>query len=265
GSRRWSIGAASLSDRDGARTPAPAGRAAWIARTAAPCRTRARARAPPCRVQPGTRGRGVRARGDGRCEWRPGGRKSRPTPAPADELLGAGCGLPSRREALPHATPVPGPEPSLPRERLAGRDGADSPALTTDGPMDHYIPKRRVAVTLWSSGLDAVAAQLFLDLDPTTRNHQTVLEKLNESSPFLPAAVGEEGRIHLFNKRLILRVTPARSVILADVFSRGFRPWREEEAELALVDGTAITGRVWMPLDRETQRLSDYMNQVSGY
>ncbi len=131
--------------------------------------------------------------------------------------------------------------------------------------MDHYIPKRRVAVTLWSSGLEAVAAQLFLDLDPATRNHQTVLEKLNESSPFLPAAVGEEGRIHLFNKRLILRVTPARSVILADVFSRGFRPWREEEAELALVDGTAFTGRVWMPLDRETQRLSDYMNQVSGY
>ena len=30
--------------------------------------------------------------------------------------------------------------------------------------MDHYIPKRRVAVTLWSSGLEAVAAQLFLDL-----------------------------------------------------------------------------------------------------
>ena len=122
-----------------------------------------------------------------------------------------------------------------------------------------------MAVTLWSNGLEAVPAQLFLDLDAATRNHQTVLEKLNESSPFLPAAVGEEGRIHLFNKSRLMRVTPGRSVILADVFSRGFRPWREEEAELTLVDGSAIAGRVWMPLDRETQRLSDYMNQASGF
>jgi hypothetical protein len=131
--------------------------------------------------------------------------------------------------------------------------------------MDHHIPKRRVPVTLWSTGLDAVAAQLFLDLDPVTRAHQTILEKLNESVPFLPAAAGEGGRIHLFNKRRILRVTPGKSVILADVFSRGFRPWREEAAELTLMDGTALAGKLWMPLERETQRLSDFMNQVSGF
>ena len=131
--------------------------------------------------------------------------------------------------------------------------------------MDHYIPKRRVPVTLWSTGLDAVPAQLFLDLDPVTRCHQTILEKLDESLPFLPAAAGEQGRIHLFNKRRILRVTPGKSVILADVFSRGFRPWREEEAELTLIDGTALVGKLWMPLERETQRLSDFMNQVSGF
>ncbi len=131
--------------------------------------------------------------------------------------------------------------------------------------MDHYIPKRRVPVTLWSTGLEAVAAQLFLDLDAVTRSHQTVLEKLDESTPFLPAAVGGEGRIHLFNKSRILRVTPGRSVILSDVFSRGFRPCREEEAEVTLADGTALAGRVWMPLERESQRLSDFMNQVSGF
>jgi len=131
--------------------------------------------------------------------------------------------------------------------------------------MDHYIPKRRVPVTLWSTGLDAVSAQLFLDLDAATRCHQTILEKLDESTPFLPAAAGEQGRIHLFNKRRILRVTPGKSVMLADVFSRGFRPWREEAAELTLVDGTALAGKVWMPLERETQRLSDFVNQVSGF
>jgi len=131
--------------------------------------------------------------------------------------------------------------------------------------MDHYIPKRRVPVTLWSNGVEAASVQLFLDLDAVTHNHQTILEKLNESTPFLPAAVGDPGRIHLFNKSRITRVTPGASVIQSDVFSRGFRPWREEPASMTLVDGTPLAGRMWMPLERETQRLSDYLNQGCGY
>ncbi len=127
--------------------------------------------------------------------------------------------------------------------------------------MDHYIPKRRVPVTLWSHDLQGVAGSLFLDLDASGLRHQTVLEKLNETTPFLPAAVGDEGRIHLFNKARIVRVTPGRQVLQSDVFTRGFQPWREEEAELVLADGGTLQGRVWMPLQRQTQRLSDFMNQ----
>src|SRR5258705_2489623 len=157
---------------------------------------------------------------------------------------------------------------AVPPAQAVGRPDRCGP-LVASAPephvMDHHVPKRRVPVTLWSTGLDAVAAQLFLDLDPVTRCHQTILGKLDESLQFLPAAVGERGRIHLFNKRGILRVTPGKSVVLADVFSRGFRPAREEEAELTLVDGTELAGRVWMPLERETQRLSDYVNQTSGF
>jgi len=127
--------------------------------------------------------------------------------------------------------------------------------------MDHYIPKRRVPVTLWSHELQGVAGSLFLDLDASGVRHQTVLEKLNEMTPFLPAAVGEEGRIHLFNKSRLVRVTPGRQVLQSDVFTRGFQPWREEEAELVLADGLTLNGRVWMPLQRQSQRLSDFMNQ----
>ncbi len=127
--------------------------------------------------------------------------------------------------------------------------------------MDHYIPKRRVPVTLWSRDLQGVAGALFLDLDASGTRHQTLLEKLNESAPFLPVAVGEEGRIHLFNKSRLVRVTPGRLVLQSDVFTRGFLPWREEEAEVVLADGLALRGRVWMPLLRETQRVSDFMNQ----
>jgi hypothetical protein len=127
--------------------------------------------------------------------------------------------------------------------------------------MDHYIPKRRIPVTLWSIDLHGVQGSLFLDLDAAGNRHQTVLEKLNESARFLPLAVGPEGRIHLFNKLRLTRVATGRQVIQSDVFARGFLPWREEEAEVTTADGATVAGRVWMPLQRESQRLSDFMNQ----
>jgi hypothetical protein len=130
--------------------------------------------------------------------------------------------------------------------------------------MDHYIPKRRVPVTLWSSDLQGVPGHIFLDLDGSGSRHQTILERMNESGRFLPMAVGEDGRICLFNRRRITRVTPARHVIQSDIFARGFEPWREERAEVVLDDGNQLSGRVWMPLERETQRLSDFMNQQGG-
>jgi hypothetical protein len=130
--------------------------------------------------------------------------------------------------------------------------------------MDHYIPKRRIPVTLWSKDLAGVQGSIFLDLDAAGNRHQTVLEKLNESSRFLPVAIGPEGRIHLINKRRLARVTTGRQVIQSDVFARGFLPWREEEAEVLLDDRISIVGRVWMPLQRESQRISDFMNQSEG-
>ncbi|MFI5370426.1 MAG: hypothetical protein ACHQ52_02635 [Candidatus Eisenbacteria bacterium] len=127
--------------------------------------------------------------------------------------------------------------------------------------MDHYIPKRRIPVTLWSGHLQGVQGVVFLDLDAAGNRHQTVLEKLNESERFLPVALGNDGRIHLFNKHRLSRVTSNRQVIQSDVFARGFLPWREEEAVVRLDDGTTLTGRIWMPLQRETQRISDFLNQ----
>ena len=31
------------------------------------------------------------------------------------------------------------------------------------------------------------------------------------------------------------------------------------------MDGVTLAGRVWMPVARESQRLSDYMNEVHGF
>src|SRR6185436_3743201 len=150
------------------------------------------------------------------------------------------------------------PEPSHPKGRAIAR--SRSRGLS----MDHYIPKRRIPVTLWSGHLLGLQGWVFLDLDASGNRHQTVLGKLNESSRFLPVAVGDDGRIQLINKRRLSRLTTGRQVIQSDVFARGFQPWREEEAEVVLDDGTSIEGRIWMPLQRETQRLSDFMNQREG-
>jgi hypothetical protein len=128
--------------------------------------------------------------------------------------------------------------------------------------VDHYVPKRRIPVTIWSGDRKGVQGFVFLDLDAAAGQHQTILQKLNESAAFLPAAVGEDGVSHLFNKARVTRVTAGRQVLQSDVFSRGFQPWREEEADVILMDGTQLDGRVWMPLQRETQRVSDYLNQI---
>jgi hypothetical protein len=131
--------------------------------------------------------------------------------------------------------------------------------------MDHYIPKRRIPVTLWSSELPGLAGSIFLDLDAAGNQHQTLIEKLNESARFLAVAVGPEGRIHLINKRRVTRVTAGRQVVQSDVFARGFKPWREEPVEVRLSDGASLAGRIWMPLERQSQRVSDFVNEAGEF
>jgi hypothetical protein len=131
---------------------------------------------------------------------------------------------------------------------------------------DYYVPKRRIPVVLWSLEFQGFSGQVFLDLDGAGNRHQTILEKLNERCRFLPLAVGENGQIHLVNKERLARVTPGPHVVSSDVLARGFGPARDELAEVRLNDGSALQGRMWMPLQRESQRPSDFLNmQGSGF
>jgi hypothetical protein len=127
--------------------------------------------------------------------------------------------------------------------------------------MDHYIPKRRIPIQFWSADHGAAEGQIFLDLDPSGSRHQTILTQLNSPSRFLPVATGADGRIELINRTRLLRLVPGPDVLQSDVFTRGFAPSREEDAEVWLTDGSCVAGRVWMPLERPSQRLSDFMNQ----
>jgi hypothetical protein len=126
--------------------------------------------------------------------------------------------------------------------------------------MDHYIPKRRLPVTYWSADHGAAEGRIFLDLDPSGSRHQTILAMLNSPSRFIPVATGPDGRIELVSRVRLVRLVPGPDVLHSDVFTRGFTPSREEDAEVWLTDGSSVTGRVWMPLERPTQRISDFMN-----
>jgi hypothetical protein len=127
--------------------------------------------------------------------------------------------------------------------------------------MDHYIPKRRLSITYWCADSGVADGQIFLDLDPSGSRHQTILAKLNSPSRFIAVASGPDGRIELINRTRLLRLVPGPEVLQSDVFTRGFAPSREEDAEVWLTDGSSVSGRVWMPLERPTQRISDFMNQ----
>jgi hypothetical protein len=126
--------------------------------------------------------------------------------------------------------------------------------------MDHYIPKRRVPVTYWTTDLGGAEGDVFLDLDPSGNRHQTLLSRLNSPTRFLPVACGPDGRIDLVSRIRVVRLVPGPDVLQSDVFTRGFTPSREEDAELWLTDGSSVSGRVWMPLERPSQRLSDFLN-----
>jgi hypothetical protein len=127
--------------------------------------------------------------------------------------------------------------------------------------MNPYIPKRRIPVTLWSRDFPGAEGDVFLGLDPVGVHHQTILAMLNETPRFLPVAMGPRGLVQLFHKSRLARITAGPNVLLSDVFNRGFLPWREEEGEVWLSDGTSVTGRIAMPLERPTQRISDFLNQ----
>ncbi len=130
--------------------------------------------------------------------------------------------------------------------------------------MDHHVPKRRIPVTLWFHDRQGMAAHVFLDLDARGEHHPTALDMLNQSTPFIPVVVGDEGRVHLVRRQHLVRVTSNRESIASDLYARGFKEWREERVDVSLSEGTRLAGRIWMPIERDTQRISDFLNELGN-
>mgnify|MGYP001264831888 CR=1 FL=1 len=72
------------------------------------------------------------------------------------------------------------------------------------------VPKLQTQVKL--CGMDGPVARGALFVDPASPRHggqQTLLERLNGPETFVVLEVGDAGQIEIFQKRHLLRVTPA--------------------------------------------------------
>lgn len=123
------------------------------------------------------------------------------------------------------------------------------------------VPKCRVPVKL--CGADGSVTRGSLFVDPATPRHagqQTILERLNGPESFLVLEVGEGGQIEIFQKRHLLRVTPGADTPMDQVFVPEGLVTRQEDANLTLVNGSTMHGRIWMGLPHDRSRLSDFLN-----
>jgi hypothetical protein len=123
------------------------------------------------------------------------------------------------------------------------------------------VPKHRAFVKL--CGMDGSVTRGALFVDPASPRHggqQTILERLNGPEAFIVLEVGEGGQIEIFQKRHLLRVTPAGDMPMDCVFVPDGLITRQEDVHLTLTNGSTMHGRIWMGLPHDRSRLSDFLN-----
>ncbi len=123
------------------------------------------------------------------------------------------------------------------------------------------VPKCRVPIKL--CGIDGSVTRGALFVDPATPRHggqQTILERLNGPEMFVVLEVGDGGQIEIYQKRHLLRVTPAGDTPMDQVFVPEGLVTRQEDVTLTLSNGSTMHGRIWMGLPHDRSRLSDFLN-----
>lgn len=133
-------------------------------------------------------------------------------------------------------------------------------SLTTESPV-FRVPKLQTQVKL--CGMDGSVTRGALFVDPASPRHggqQTLLERLNGPETFVVLEVGDAGQIEIFQKRHLLRVTPAGEEPMDHVFVPDGLVTRQEDVVLTLTNGSTMHGRIWMGLPHDRSRLSDFLN-----
>lgn len=124
--------------------------------------------------------------------------------------------------------------------------------------MSHVVPKRKVASRVRLTTGEVIEGSLFLDfIDPIHRGEQTLLDKFNGESPWLPLLT-PDGVIVVNRDRTAL-VEPGEGVPAAMVRRENSPVFRRERVTLRAGDRT-LDGQIAMDLPDEFSRVSDFLN-----
>lgn len=131
--------------------------------------------------------------------------------------------------------------------------------------MDEFrVPKRRVLVDVVLPG--GAARSVFVFLAEAAAGHggpERLSDLLNGSAPFIPAQDAKSGGMTFLHRAAIAiaRVAPE---IEPDT-DEGFTIPTEHEVEIALTDGSLLTGLVSYVLPQEHARLVDFLNRCEPF
>jgi len=139
-----------------------------------------------------------------------------------------------------------------------GRPGKGTPRAAEGAVDELRVPKRRVPVEVVLPGKPARHLSVFLaQAAPGHEGPERLSDLLNGTNSFLPA-VGDDGGI-TFLHRASIAVARVAPEVEPDV-GGGFTIPTEHEVEVALVDGSRLSGLITYVLPPESARLVDFLN-----
>jgi hypothetical protein len=124
--------------------------------------------------------------------------------------------------------------------------------------MNHVVPKREVPVRIRLASGESRTGSVFLDfIDVIHRGAQTLLDKLNGESNWLPLRIGPG--IEVLNRESVVLVEPGDGLDPALVRRATSAVVRRESVTVHLPSGT-LEGLLAMDLPDEFSRVSDFLN-----
>jgi len=124
--------------------------------------------------------------------------------------------------------------------------------------VSHVVPKRKVASRIRLTTGETIDGSIFLDfIDPIHRGEQTLLDKLNGESLWLPLLTGSG--VQMLNRDRIVLLEPGDGVPPPIVRREDSPVFRRERVTVNAGDRT-LDGLIAMDLPDEFCRVSDFLN-----
>ncbi len=133
--------------------------------------------------------------------------------------------------------------------------------MTTQPLSEFSVPRSTLEATLLLAHGETLGGVIFLiPRTPLHTGRETPLDMLNRGEPVFPFRTDEDGQVLLITKAQTMRLSAAAGDTSGDPEGQG--PARHVRVEVALADGSSVTGTVTMELPAARSRVLDYLNEV---